>query len=192
MKALFSYCVLAACLATGVKADTASSTEKKSSEVSVEASADLRIAVLDTSRAGLDKDAIHEAFAKSFGATMAKQCGGAVNVKLTDVDAFRIGFELKNGMYDAVLVVGNNIPAALRRDEYEVLRAVSDVGVPAKIFNLIVPGEDPGLQRMIVASFPESLSNAKFQDAIAQAVAIKVNPDSIKKAAKESVADSTR
>ncbi|HEU5081679.1 MAG TPA: hypothetical protein VFT72_20875 [Opitutaceae bacterium] len=191
MKALLSYCVLAACLTIGVKADSASSTEKKSSGVSVEASADLRIAVLDTSRSGLDKDAIHEAFATSFAATMSKQCGGTVNVKLTDVDAFRIAFELKNGMYDAVLVVGN-VPAPLRRDEYEILRAVSEASAPAKVFHLVIPGEDPSLRRMLAASFPDALSNVKFQDAIAHAVAIKVNPDIIRQAAKEAVADSTR
>lgn len=192
MKALLSSCVLAACLTVGVRADSApDSASKPSSEVSVEASADLRVAVLDMAP-GTDKEALHEAFAKSFAATMGKQCGGKVNVKLTEADPFRIGFELKNGMYDAVLVVGSNLPSALRLGDFEVLRAVSEVGVPAKVFQMVIPGEDPGLQRMIAASFPDALANTKFKSAVSEAVAIKINADFIKKAAKESVADSMR
>jgi hypothetical protein len=196
MKAFLSTCVVAACLAVSVHADEASDkvSEKavspKSSEVDVQASSDLRVAVVDGTQPSAERSALHDAFAASLSASMSKHCGGKVNVDITEVDAFRIAFDLKAGMYDAVFVIGNNVPPALRKGDFEVLRAVSDFGAPGKVFHMVIPSEDPSLQHMVAASFPDALASPKFQEAVTHAVAIKLTPDVMKKAA--SVADSTR
>lgn len=187
MRALLGICVFAASLTLN-----ASAADSASDNVKVQASSDLRVAVLDTSRPGTDRASVHEAFAATLGATMSKQCGGPVNVKITEVDAFRLSFDLKAGVYDAAFVIGDSVPPILRKGNFEILRAVSEVGIPARVFHLIVPTDDPGLQKMISASFPEALASAKFQEAVSRAVAVRVNADAIKKAAKESVADTTR
>jgi hypothetical protein len=186
MKAFLGFVTLTAGLALNVLA------ADNASELKVQASSDLRVAVLDTSRPGTDQSSVHEAFANSLSISMSKQCGGAVNVKVTQVDSFRLAFELKAGMYDAAFVVGNNIPATLKKGDFEILRAVSEVGVPARVFHMVVPTTDPGLQKMITASFPEALSSAKFQEAYAHSVAVKINADAIRAAVKESIADTTR
>ncbi len=194
MKAFIGTCLLAACLAVSVRADDASDkpASAKSSEVDVQASSDLRVAVVDTAPSTPERTALHEAFAKSFSASMSKQCGGVVNVKLTETDAVSVAFEMKSGSYDVVFVVGNMVPPALRRGDYEVLRASSEMGIPSRVFNMVVPSDDPSLPRMVAVAFPEALNNQKFQEAVTHAVAIKVNADAVKKAAKESVVDSIR
>ncbi len=195
MKAFLGTCLLAVCLAVSVKADDTSDkpTAPKSSEVDVQASSDLRVAVVDMAPATPERDALHEAFAKSFSASMSKQCGGKVNVKITETDAVSVAFEMKSGSYDVVFVVGNNVPPALRKGDYEVLRASAEMGGPtSRVFHMVVPSDDPSLPRMVAQAFPEALNNQKFQEAATRAVAIKVNADAVKKAAKESVVDSIR
>lgn len=186
MRAIIGSCLLAACVAaTAMAADDAS-------DLKVSASSDLRVAVLDSSRPGVDRTSVHEAFAASFGASMTKQCSGTVNVKCTEVDAFRLMFDMKSGVYDAAFVIGDTVPAALRKGDFEIIRATSEVGAPAKVFYMVIPASDPGLRKMITAAFPEALSTSKFQEAVSRAVAIHINADALKKAAKESVADTVR
>jgi hypothetical protein len=185
MKAFFGFVALAAGLALNVMA------ADDASELKVSASSDLRIAIVDGTRAGTERDTVHEAFANSLAISMSKQCGGAVNVKLTDVEVFRVGFELKAGMYDAAFIVGN-VPAILKKGDYEIIRAMSDVGSPARVFHMVVPADDANLKKMLSASFGEALASTKFQEALSRAVAVKINADAIRNAVKESVADSTR
>lgn len=186
MRAILASVLFSACLAVTVTA------AENASDVKVQASSDLRVAVLDTTRPGPDRAAVHEAFAATLGATMSKQCGGPVNVKVTEVDAFRLSFDLKAGVYDAAFVIGDSVPQVLRKGNFEIIRAVSDVSGPSRAFHMVVPTEDPGLQKMISSSFSEALTSSKFTQAMNRALAIHVNADAIKKAAKESVADTTR
>jgi len=187
MRALLGFCVLTTCLAAQLTA-----AESAVENVKVQASSDLRVAILDMSRPGPDRAAVHKAFAASLGQSMSKQCGGPVGVKVTEVDAMRLSFDLASGAYDAAFVIGETVPAALRKGNFEIIRSVSEVGSPARVFNMVVPTEDPSLQKMIVSSLGEALANPKFQEAVSRSVAIRVNADSLKKAAKESVADTTR
>lgn len=187
MRAFLGFCVLTTCLA--VKLSAADSAPEN---VKVQASSDLRVAVLDLSRPGPDRAAVHKAFAASLGQSMSKQCGGPVGVKVTEVDSMRLVVDLTSGAYDAAFIIGDTLPVALRKGNFEVIRAVSEVGSPARVFHMVVPTEDPGLQKMIVAAVPEVLSSPKFQEAVSRSVAIRVNADAIKKATKESVADTTR
>lgn len=189
MRALLNLCILTTFVAVNA---TAADPGAQSQDVKVQASSDLRIAVLDTSRPGPDRVGVHKAFAASLGQSMSKQCGGPVGVQITEVDAMRLSFDLAAGVYDAAFVIGDTVPTILRKGNFEVVRAISEVGSPARIFHMVVPTEDAGLQKMIVSSIPETLNNPKFQEAVSRAVAIHVNADAIKKAAKESVADTTR
>ena len=162
------------------------------SEVNVQSTSDVMVAVVDTTRvAGGNGTTVHEAFAESLGATLSKQAGGQVNVKITEVDAFRLAFDLKSGMYDAIFIVGNNLPPAIKKGDFEILRAVSEAGTPGRVFHLVVPAADPTLKKMISSSFPVALSAPKFQEAMARSVAIKINADALKKAAGQSIVDTT-
>ena len=187
MKALLRFCLLSVCLSLGVRADNSAD---KSSDAGVQASSDFRVAILDNGRASIERTALHEAFAASLSKSMTKECGGAVNVKVTEVDAFTLAFEMKTGSYDAAFIVGNNVPPELRKGDYEILRASTDG--QGRVFYMVIPTADASLEKMVAASFPEALAADKFQDAIVHAVAIHVNTNAIKLAAKESVADSTR
>jgi hypothetical protein len=194
MKAILGFCIFTACLAVGVRADNASAktTSDKSADVSVQASSDFRVAILDASRPTLERAALHEAFASALSTSMSKQCGGTVNVKCTEVDAFTLGFDMKTGAYDAALVIGASVPAVLKTDDFEIIRAMSQAGSPSKILYMVIPMGDQGLEKMVASSFPEVLSSSKFQNAVVHADTIKVNVDAIKKASQENVADSTR
>lgn len=185
MKALLGLITLTAALSLNAQVSDSSS------ELTVQSSSDLRVAVVDSTRTGNDRGLLHEAFAASLGTSMSKKAGGKVTVKVTEVDAFRLAFDLKAGMYDAVFIVGNNLPPSVKKGDYEVLRAVSDVGAPARVFHMVVPSEDPSLRKMVSASFPEALNTPRFQEAVARSVAIKINADALRKAIDSSVVDTT-
>lgn len=184
-RAFLGCSLLAACLTLGLKA------ADSASDVKVQASSDLRLAILDFAPTSPERDALHQAFADSLGTALGKKLGGTVVVKVTETDAFRLQFDLKTGAYDAALIVGSNVPNSLKKVDCEILRAVSDSSGPAKVFHMIVPPDDPGLQRMISDAFPDALAMPKFQEALTRSVAIKISPDAVKRAVKEAVADTT-
>ena len=136
-------------------------------EVRVAANRGLHLAVVATGKTSEARDALHQAFAASLAGSLTQQCKGAVNVRPRRVGADFAAFNLGTGVYDAVLVIGRDVPPALRRADAITLSAVPESGKRDRMLYLLVPNGDASLQGMLATAFTRALSDEKFLQSFA-------------------------
>jgi xanthine/CO dehydrogenase XdhC/CoxF family maturation factor len=134
--------------------------------VHVDASRDLRLAVVDAAKPSKARDAQHTAFAESLGEAVGKQCGGTVGVRAKCVSADSAAFNLGTGVYDAVLVIGNTLPRPLMISDVSRLTAVLGTGKNEKKVYLVFGAGDATLANLLSASFSAALNNQRFLDSL--------------------------
>jgi hypothetical protein len=146
---------------------------------------DENVARVTTSRAlrvscvrDVDDDApwyiMQQAFATSMSACLAGKDMTAMPVRILPAHASNAADDLLNGECDAVLVMGEYLPSALRGAKFTSTRAVSQVGTPVRVFHLVLLNTDPVMQSTLSAAFEKATSSASFQDTIGRASAIRV------------------
>ncbi len=146
-----------------------------SDSVRVHSSPHLRVLVVDGTKAGATRSKVHESFATSLSASLQRQCGGPVGVRVVDQSSDeRAAADLSAGVYDAVLVFEENLPADLRTADFSSTQAVSQVGVPVRVFHLVVRNDDPSLSTMLTSAFADTVKAASFQDALGRSTAMRV------------------
>lgn len=154
-------------------------------QVRVAASRELRVAVIDATKASATRDAMHVAFATSLGESLTKQCGGPVGVKTKCVGVDHAAFNLGTGVYDAVLVVGKGVPDRLRRVDAITLSALPENGKRDRMLYLLIAGGDDTLQGLLAAAFTGALRDGKFLETFANSDGKIVTPAGEKIAAQE-------
>lgn len=137
-------------------------TAKDDSQMRVAASRELRVAVIDSSKRSDAREAMHQAFAATLGASLTQQCGGPVGVRAVSVGADHAAFNLGSGVYDAALVVGRAVPEALRRVDGVTLSAVPGSGKRDRMLYLVIGNGDASLQRLLTTAFSQVVSDEKF------------------------------
>lgn len=135
-------------------------------KVQVAASRELRLAIIDSSKASPARDAMHQAFADSLGAAVSERCGDKVGVRFKCVSADHAAFNLATGVYDAALVVGSNIPEPLRRANGIRLSGTPQSGTRERTITLIVNDGDLSLQGMLATAFTAALANERFLESL--------------------------
>jgi hypothetical protein len=136
-------------------------------QVRVAASTELRVAIVDA-KAGASRDAVHEAFAASLGAAATKQYGAPVGVRGKCVGVDHAAFNLRAGVYDAVLVMARDVPSSLRRTDAIVLSVVPPGAKPDRtLYFLIANGGDGVLQGLLASAFTRALADEKFLETLA-------------------------
>lgn len=145
-----------------------------SDSVRVQSSRSLRVVVIDHSKADATRAAVHDAFAASLSASLGRQ-GSALGVKTTtEANAEKAAAELSAGNYDAALVFENVLPAPFRTSEFASSRGLSEVGVPVRIFHLVLLKGDEAMVASLTSAFGDTLKATLFQDALSRSVAIRV------------------
>lgn len=134
----------------------------KASEIRVAASRELRVAVVDATKASPVRDAMHQAFASGLGGSLTRQCGSPVGVRAKCVGVDNATFNLNAGVYDAVLVVGTSVPDALRRTDSLTLSATPETARRDRKLYLLIPNGDTSLQGMLAAAFTGTLNDGRF------------------------------
>jgi len=172
MKTLLSYALPV--LAVLLSVASASASEK----VKVQASPDFRIAVVAAEKPDADRRAVQDAMGASLAASLSHQCKGKVNVRMIDTDLARSVTDLSAGSFDAVLYIGETLPAALRKPEFASSRAVSEIGVPIQVFHLVVRSDDPSLTKMASAAFESAMISPRFLEVLTHAASMKVSANS--------------
>jgi hypothetical protein len=146
-----------------------------SDSVHVSSSTHLRVLVVDATKPGATRSLVHETFATGISASLQRQCGGPVGVRIVDqTSSDRAAADLSAGAYDAALIFEDTLPADLRTSDFSSTQAVSQVGVPARVFHLVVRNDDPALSTMLTAAFNETLKASSFQDALGRSTALHV------------------
>jgi hypothetical protein len=156
MNATLRYGFFLACLgATALAAEP---------EVRVAASRGLSVAVVDPSRPTPAREAMHQAFATSLGVAMSQRCGDSIGVRVKAVSADHAAFNLGAGVFDAVLVIGRDVPEALRHVDGVTFSATPDSVRHDRALHLIVGNGDASLQSLLAASFTGAVADQKFLD----------------------------
>lgn len=145
-------------------ASSAFATEK---QVRVAASRELRVAVVDLNRASAARDAIHQAFAASLGASLSRQCGGPVGVRAEKVGADHAASNLHGGVYDAALVIGRDVPAALRRVDAITVSGSADGARRDRMLYLLIADGDASLQGLLARAFTRAMTDENFLECFA-------------------------
>jgi hypothetical protein len=134
--------------------------------VNVAGSRELRLAVVDASKATVSRDASHTAFAASLSEAVSKLGVGEIGVRVKCVSADSAAFSLSNGGYDAVLVLGGALPKALMISDVVRLNATLGAGKTEKKVYMVFNNGDETLAKLLLTSFPTALTNDKFLDAV--------------------------
>ena len=146
-----------------------------SESVRVQSSPSLRVLVVDATKAGATRSLVHETFSASLSTSLQRQCGGPVGVRLIEqASSDRVAAELKAGNYDAALIFEETLPADLRTADFSSTQAVSQMGVPVRVFHLVVRNDDPSLSAMLTTAFADTLKATGFQEALGRSTAMRV------------------
>jgi len=138
--------------------------------VEVKASRGLRLYVVDSRRPSAARDTMHRVFAASLGAAVSLRCGGPVEVRVKAVKPGEAKMNLGTGDCDAVLVLGDDRPVALRRLDAITLGAMLDPDAGVRPVYLIVGNGDPALRELLAAAFSSVLADRQFLKTMANAV----------------------
>lgn len=139
------------------------------SELRVESSRALRLAIVDSDRRAAGHDALHSAFAEALAFELGQRCKAPVPVKPQTSDAERAAWGLTNGSFDVGLVIGTSVPRAMISSDFDVLKATQTSGKGKFALYFIVRKEDAGLAAILGAAFPEALKGQFFLRAVAKA-----------------------
>jgi len=117
---------------------------------------------------------LQQAFSTSLSACLARQDMPEMPVRLLPTDARRAANSLTNGECDAVLVIGAALPSAFRNDKFTMVRAVSQIGTPVRVFHFVLRNSDPSMQAILSEAFEKATASPSFQNAIGRASAVHV------------------
>ena len=130
--------------------------------IEVKASRGLRLGVVDSRSPVAVREALHRVFAAGLGAAVSQRCGGTVEVRVKPMKPAEAKSNLGTGDCDAVLVLGDDRPFALRRLDAVTLGAMLDPEAGQRPVYLIVGNGDPALRELLTLAFSNVLSDRRF------------------------------
>jgi hypothetical protein len=151
---------------------TASAVDENASRITTSRS--LRVAsvcVLDENAHGY---ILQQAFSTSFAGCLSGRGKETMPVKMIAASASRAADDLMSGEFDAILVIGEQLPAVLKSNKFTSFRAVSQIGAPVHVFHLVLRNSDPAMQSALGAAFEQATSSVAFQETIGRAAAVRV------------------
>jgi len=149
------------------------------------AAASADVSVVSTSRAlrvasvnALEDDApwyvLQEALSAALTVSLSAQNNQAMPVKIISLDAASAAKSLLNGDYDAVIIMGEQLPMNLKSKKFVSARAVSQIGTPVRVFHFVLRNDDPATISVLSAAFERATSSASFQETVGRASAMRV------------------
>ncbi len=139
-----------------------------SEEVSVEATTDLKVAVIDMSGKQSDQARLYESLGTSLSAGMTREFHSPVRVLIDVTEAPWASRRLRDGSCDAVVVIGNAVPTALLKDGVVVWKAIHvGNGDANQTFFLLTHPRDQGLNNAVGTAFDYAMKAPSFRDALA-------------------------
>ena len=158
----------------GLLASVATASAFDANATRVTASRSLRVDCVRDTNENTPWYVMQQAFATSMSACLAGKDMNAMPVRILSADASRAAADLIDGECDAVLVIGEYLPSALRSSRFSSVRAVSQVGTPVRVFHFVLRNTDPAMQATLSVAFEKATSSASFQDTIGRASAVHV------------------
>jgi len=158
----------------GLLASVVSAAAVDENAVRITTSRSLRVACVREASEDGSWYIMQQAFSTSMSACLADRKMAAMPITIEPANAWRAADSLLNGGCDAVLVLGETLPADLRSEKFTSLRAVSQIGTPVRVFHFILRNNDPTMRDSLAAAFEKATSAASFQDTIGRASSVHV------------------
>lgn len=130
--------------------------------VRVDASRELRLAVVDTAKVSASREAMYTAFAETLSEAISAKCQSHIGVRAKRVSADHAAFNLGTGVYDAVLVFSSSLPRPLMISDVARLSATLGSGKTETKVYLIFGAGDETLGKLLAVSFEGALTSDKF------------------------------
>ncbi len=140
----------------------------------VKTSRSLQVACVRSSSENAPWYIMQEAFVRSMSVCLAGRDANVMPIKIDVSNEDRASEALENAECDAVLVMGETLPAALRNKQFSSVRAVSVIGAPVRVFHFVTRNSDPAMQAVLSAAFEKATASASFQDTVGRASAVRV------------------
>jgi hypothetical protein len=142
--------------------------------VRVQSSRNLRVVIIDASKPSEARSRVHESFGLSLAASLQRP-GASLPVLISvQADSAKVAADLMAGVYDAALIFENSLPGSVRSADFAAARGVSNVGVPVRVFHLVVRNDDASMVSTLTSAFAETVKAPRFQEALSRSVEIRV------------------
>lgn len=153
-------------IVTGSIALLSSGVCRAESKVHVQGSAELRLAVVESTRGSAGGEKVQATFATCLATAINAGGGAPIEVTAKRVSADHAAFNLGTGVYDAVLVMGNALPRPLMLSGTKRLIATLSSGKGEKKAFLVFRENDPGLTSVLTTAFTPAITSTEFLDAL--------------------------
>jgi hypothetical protein len=140
----------------------------KDAAMTVAASRELRIAIVDSSKATPARESMYQAFAAALSEAFSAHAGTVFGVRLKAVGADHAAFNLESGVYDAVFVPSATLPRPLIISGLTRLAGKRGSGVAQQTVHLVFNPSDQKFTELLTASFPEALQSPKFIESLSE------------------------
>jgi hypothetical protein len=155
----------------GLLASVVSAAAVDENATCVSTSHSLRVACVRDSSEDAPWYVMQQAFATSMSACLSEKDVSTMPVRVLSASPSRAAEDLSKGDCDAVLVMGEYLPSALRDDNFASTRAVTQVGVPVRVFHFVLRNNDAASLAILTAAFEKATASASFQDTIGRSSA---------------------
>jgi hypothetical protein len=117
--------------------------------------------------------ALQTAFVESLSRSLAGPDGKPMPVRPIESDGSKAAGMLLKGEYDAVLVMGEQLPSSLKGNKFLVTKAVSKTSNPVYVFQFVTRAGDSVAQSITVPAFEAAAAADGFQNALMRASAVR-------------------
>ena len=142
--------------------------------VRVKTSRSLDLATVDLMDAHAAGVLLQQSFVANFSKSLAAPDGKAMPVRATGYGSSAAAERLRQGDSEAVFVLGERVPSALKNKKFVATRFVAEVGSPVFVCYLITRSDDETARSTLIPAFEQAVSSAGFQETLNRVAAIHV------------------
>lgn len=117
---------------------------------------------------------IQQAFASRLSACLTTSDGVDIPVRMEPASATEAAEMLLSGGCDAIFVAGERVPAELRGAGFDSIRAVTEIGVPVRVFHFVMRSEDAASSSSLTGAFRQVTGSTEFQEVVGRFATMRV------------------
>lgn len=142
--------------------------------VQVKVNRSLNLGTVRTLDSGAPWVVLQQNFVACYSKSLAGPDGKEMPVRVLGCDGSEAAEKLRAGECDAVFVLGEQLPYALKGSRFTATRAVSQIGSPVYVFYLVTRSGDSVASTTLIPAFEQATSSPGFQEAVGRASAVRV------------------
>lgn len=143
------------------------------SAVQVKVNRSLTLVTVRTMDADTPWFVVQESFVANFSKSLSSSDGKAMPVRTVPLSASSAAERLRSGECEAVFVLGEQLPSALKNSKFVATKVVSQMGSPVYVFYLVTKAGDEVAKTTLIPAFEQATDSASFKETVSRATAVK-------------------